>query len=182
MSQIYKSLASGPVPPSVATSYVTDDGTAIPVANSLNVLARDTTVNDVDGIRTNADPNGSANLYVELTNRLQGTVTTVGAVTDNVITFTPSVIGTYSTEFRVAAYNTTSSLGAGYSLFGAIRYDGVNSTICDTFDEIVNEEGAMSGVDIAVTTSGASLLVQVTGYAAQTINWSGVGLYTFVGV
>lgn len=39
MSQIIKNLASGPVPPSVATSYVTNAGTAVPVANVLNVLA-----------------------------------------------------------------------------------------------------------------------------------------------
>lgn len=38
MSQVIKNLASGPVPPSVATSYVTDSGTAIPAVNILNVL------------------------------------------------------------------------------------------------------------------------------------------------
>ncbi len=38
MSQIIKNLASGPVPPSVATSYVTDSGTAVPALNILNIL------------------------------------------------------------------------------------------------------------------------------------------------
>ena len=38
MSQIIKNLASGPVPPAVATSYVTDNGTAVPALNILNVI------------------------------------------------------------------------------------------------------------------------------------------------
>jgi hypothetical protein len=37
MSQIIKNLASGPVPPSVATSYVLDTGIAVPLANVLEV-------------------------------------------------------------------------------------------------------------------------------------------------
>lgn len=181
MSQIYKSSSGGPSPPSVATSYVTDvNSPAIPALNILNVVGADTTDNDVDGIRTDGS-SGSNTLTVQLTNRVQGSVSTVGAATETIITFTPTVVGTYSIEFRVAAYNTTSLLGAGYSMFGAIRFDGVNSNICDTFDEMVNEEGTMSSVDIFVDVSGANLRLRATGYLAQTINWSGVGLYTFIG-
>lgn len=189
MSQIIKNLAAGPVPPAVATSYVTDvrdntttpTGTAIPAANVLNVKGRDTTQNNDNGIRTDADPNNSNNLYVELTNRLQGSTTTIGAVTGDIITFVPPTTGTYSIEFRVGAYNTTSLLGAGYSLFGAIRFDGANSHICDTFDAIDNEEGTMASTGLDVVVSGASVILRATGYALQTINWGAVGLYTFIG-
>lgn len=38
MSQIIKSLAAGPVPPTVATLYTEDTGTATPAANNLNLF------------------------------------------------------------------------------------------------------------------------------------------------
>lgn len=182
MSQIIKNLASGPVPPAVATSYVTDvNSPAIPIANVLNVFGNDTTANNVNGIRTDGS-SGSNTLTVQLTNRLQGTTSTIGVTTTPMITFTPTVIGTYAIEVRVAAYNTTSTIGAGYSIFGTIRFDGANSNLCGTPDKIVNEEGAMSSANVTLTVSGANVLVNGVGYAAQTINWSGVGLYTFIGV
>lgn len=182
MSQVFKSLTSGPVPPAVPTSFVTDvNSPSVPIANVENVFGGFVSANDADGIRTDGS-SGSNTLTVQLTNRLQGTVQTVGAAAGDVITFTPTVIGTYSLEYRTAAYNTTSSLGSGYSFFGAIRFDGVNSFICDTFDEINNEEGAMSTVELEVVVSGANVILRATGYAAQTINWSSVALYTFIGV
>jgi hypothetical protein len=51
-----------------------------------------------------------------------------------------------------------------------------------TPDKITNEEGAMSSANVTMTVSGANVLINGEGYAAQTINWSAVGLYTFVGV
>ena len=67
MSQIYKSLASGPTPPAIPDQFTVDvNGPAVPVANNLNLYGRDSTSNDLDGIRTNNDPNGSDTVYIEL--------------------------------------------------------------------------------------------------------------------
>jgi len=174
--------SSGPVPPTVATTYVTDvNSPAIPAANILNVIGGDTTANDNNGLRTDGS-SGSNTLTIQVTNRIQGSANTVGVVTTPIITFTPTVIGTYAFEIRIAAYNETGSLGAGYALFATARFDGVNSNLCGTADKVVNEEGAMSGANVTFTVSGANILINGVGYAAQDINWSAVGLYTFVGV
>ncbi len=60
MSQIIKNLASGPVPPSVPTSFVTDSGTVIPALNVVNVHGG-------AGITVTANPNGSNNMLISLT-------------------------------------------------------------------------------------------------------------------
>lgn len=187
MSQIYKASVSGM--PSVPTSFQTQSGTAVPLANILILNAYDTTENNANGIETKGgaaggDPpgTGSANeVDVYLTNRVTGSTTTVGAVNGTIWTFTPTVVGTYAFESRVSAYNTTSVLGAGYSVFGSFRFDGVNSNSCGTPDVIDNEEGAMSSCDVTMVASGANIILQSTGYGGQTINWTGVSLYTFVG-
>lgn len=190
MSQIYKAAASiAPLPPSVPTSFNTQDGNAVPSGNILLVNAYDSTENNVNGITTKGgaaagDPPGtgaSNEMDIYITNRLQGTTTTVGATTSPMITFTPTAVGTYAIEVRIAAYNTTSAIGAGYSLFGTARFDGVNSNLCGTPDRIVNEEGAMSSANSTITVSGADILINGVGYVGQTINWSGVALYTYVG-
>lgn len=184
MSQFFvnSSGGSGPTPPDVPTDFVTDNGSAIPALNILNVNGVDSSENNVNGILTRANPDLSNNLQIVVSNRLQGTANTVGATTSAMITFIPTVIGTYAIEVRIAAYNETASLGGGYSIFGTVRFDGVNSNLCGTPDKIVNEEGAMSSANATMTVVGANILINGEGYAAQDINWSAVGLYTFIGV
>jgi len=183
------STTAGPVPPVVPTSFTTQSGTAVPAANILLVNAYDVREDNVNGIETKGgvaggDPPGTGatnEVDVYLTNRLTGSVITVGVITSSLITFTPTVVGTYAIEYRVAAYNTTSLLGAAYSVFGSARFDGANSNLCGTADRIVNEEGTMSSANITFTVSGANIVLSASGYLGQTINWSAVGLYTFVG-
>lgn len=185
MSQIHKRLtSSSPIPPIIPTEFETQDGSAVPAANILIIDGIDSSENNANGIITKGGVTGTGTaneVDIVLTNRLQGTVTTVGVTTSPIITFNPTAIGTYTLEVRVAVFNTTSTLGAGYSLFGSMRFDGVNAVICDTFDEIINEEGTMTNLDISVSVSVGSLLINGTGYLGQTINWSGVALYTYVG-
>lgn len=181
MSEFHIVSTFAPPPPTVPTSFVTDVGTVIPSFNVVNINGGQTSTNVNNGIRVIANPNLSNNEVVQLTNRFQGSTTTVGATTSAFITFTPTIIGTYAIECRIAAYNSTSLIGAGYSLFGSIRFDGVNSNLCGTPDKIENEEGTMISANTTLTISGATVSINGVGYAGQTIDWSAVALYTFVG-
>ena len=170
--------------PVVATSFVTDSGTAVPALNILLVNGLDSEENNSNGIITKGGVAGTGTVNevdVILTNRIQGTNNSVAGSTVVLITFTPPTAGTYSIEVRVAAHNTSSTLGAGYSLFGGVRFDGANSFLCGTPDRIVNEEGAMSAANLTMTVSGADIVISGVSYGAENINWSAVGLYTFVG-
>lgn len=182
MSQIYKTIASGPIPPTIPTTFVTDvNSPAIPAANILNVLGNDTTENNANGIRTDGSSGGNT-LTVQLTNRLQGNTTTVGAVTGNVVTFALGATpGTYAVEARISGFESITPAGVGYSLFGSIRTTGAAATIVGTVDRINNEEAALVAATATMIASGNNLIIQVTGVAGLTINWSAVALYTFVG-
>jgi len=60
MSQFYQGVVSGSLPPSVPTSFVTDSGTVIPAGNIVNVTGG-------PGVEVIADPNGSNNMVINIT-------------------------------------------------------------------------------------------------------------------
>lgn len=168
---------SGPVPPSVATTYVTDSGNAIPAANILNVV---TPGGGTQGIATSGAGNTITITIDDLV--LDGTGTTVGAVTADIITFplgaTP---GVYTFDAKTAGFTTAGGpLGVGYTLVGAVRTTGAAAILLPSQALDSFEEGALSAGTFAIVVSGNNAIFRVTGTAGTTINWRTVAEYTFV--
>ena len=176
------STSSGPVPPTVATQYTADDASiAIPAANNLNTFTlASTTTDNVHGIESH---NSGSTVGYRLTNRILGSVSTVGAASQTLISFPMGVsAGTYIFETKIVAYNSTGSLSAGYNLIEVIRTTGAAGVDIAPPDQYIVEEGSPGGMAQVSVTSGVSgnnYLITVTGYAGQTIDWKSLTTYTF---
>jgi hypothetical protein len=166
--------SSGPVPPTVATSYVTDNGTAIPASNVLNV-------NGSNGIVTSANPNLSNNLVISLQNTQVDTGQTIGLQTINLSTIPLGAAGTYFFESRLAAYTSSGPLGGGFSTYTTLRSDGSSATLIGDTDAIEHMEGALIGVVIEMVPSGNNAVLQVTGVTGLTIDWGAISVYVYRG-
>ena len=173
MSQFFVNN-SGSSGPTVPTQFTTDDGTAIPASNNLNVLGG-------AGISTYADPNNGDNLYIEIQNGCTDTGQTIGAVTEDLCTFDCTTEGTYTFEFRISAYEEASSYGAGYSMNAVVKSDGAAATLVGVSDGFQHEDTQLMNSDITIAVSGTDAIVRVTGVAGLTINWASFTVYVFRG-
>lgn len=180
MSQFFVNTSAGPIPPAIPTQFTADDATiGIPVANNFNLLSRETTVNNDNGIQTTTDLNGSANHYTELTNRFTLTTSTVGAVTSTVTGLSSLIPGTYVLDIKIAAYATAGGPdGNGYTIVGGVISDGVTATLLpnqakDSFENTV-------GANAVLGVSGNTITVTVTGVVGITFNWKVTGTYILV--
>ena len=167
--------AAGPVPPAVPTSFVTNDGTAIPAANILNVLGG-------SGVETYADPNLSNNLYIKIQNSVTDTGQTINAQTITLSTFDCSVPGTYFFTTQLAAYTATGPAGVGGELYTTVISDGVTATVLGDTDAISHISMSITDVDYVISTSGLNAELQVTGAVGFTINWGAITIYVFRGL
>jgi hypothetical protein len=152
---------------------------ALPAVNTVN--ATDSTDNVAAGLQ--AVVSGTTTT-VELTNRYRGTIQTTDDTPTDIITIPlGATAGVYIFDVDLVAFNTTDSEGAGYNLFGTIRTDTADSTLCGTPDKVVNEEDGMTSADSNLIAGGVAdnnLYVRVTGIAAKTIEWNAVARYSFV--
>lgn len=180
MSQIYKSLMSGPVPPTVPTSFVTDvNSPAIPAANVLNEIGGSTSINNNNGIQTDGSSGGNT-LTVQLTNRITGAVTTTDATPTALVSFslgaTPAV---FTFDVQIACFNVTDVNGDGYFISGSTRTDGATATLCGNPDKIENEE-VMDTANADMIVSGNNMVIQAIGIAGKTHRWRAVITYVQV--
>ena len=164
--------STGPVPPTVPTTFVTDvNSPAVPALNILNVLGNDTTANNVNGIQTDGS-SGSNTLTIQLTNRVQGTVTTTDATLTTIITFPLSASTTvYGVNGLIVARDITDSAGGFYAFDSSVRTDGAIATEIGTEYNTQLEDVVMEPSDIFVVVSGNNLILQVQGLVGKTINW-----------
>lgn len=175
---------SGPVPPEVATSYETQDGTAVPLANILIINGFDSSENNDNGIITKGGVVGTGTqneVDVVLTNRATGQVTTTDATPTAALTFgLGAVAGVYFIEGYITAFDKTDVAGGAYSFVSGARTTGVAGTEIGTEFKDVLEEAAMAGADFDVSVSGNNFLITVTGIAAKTIDWNCYITFRFV--
>lgn len=184
MSQIIKNLASGPVPPSVATSYVTDNGTAIPLSNVLIVHATDSSINVDAGIIANGGSPATANsneVDIVITNRIRGSVNTAGSI-PTIVNLFPlgSTPGVYNFDVQICGFDSTDQLGAGYFISGAIRATGAAGVLIGTPDKIINEEPGTVNCDASLIVFNNNAAIQVTGLTGKSIDWKYLANYIFV--
>ena len=167
------------LPPQVATQYVTNNGTATPVAYILNVLATDTNINNDAGI----DITGSGDtITVLLTNRITGFISTNDATPVNIVSVPLGVVpGTYIAQGSLVAYNVTDAAGAAYEFSGAAVTDGVTATEIGSEEKTIFEQAAMVAADFVYGVTGNTAFVRVTGLPGKVINWSELFTYRFVG-
>ncbi len=171
------STTAGPVPPTVPTSFVTDVGTAVPAANILNVV---TPGGGTQGIITSGSGNTITITLNETT--LTGTVTTVGAVTGDVITFALGAVpGVYTFDCKIAGFATAGGpLGAGYTIVGSVRTTGAAAVLIPSQAVDAFEEGALVAGSGTLVVSGNNAIFRVLGTAGTTINWKAAAEYIFI--
>lgn len=177
--------ASGPVPPTVPTSFVTDSGTAIPAANVLNVV---TPGGGTQGVKTTGA--GSTITITVTPVDVTGSTTTTGIQTLPVITFPLGAVpGVYTFDITIAGFAKTgvgSPLGCGFTIVGAVRTTGAAGFLIPT--QVVDhfEEGTLAAptpVTAALAISGNNAVINVTGTtdgaAGFVIDWTAFMSYTF---
>lgn len=188
MSQIYKAITSStPLPPAIPTSFVTQNGTAVPAANILIVNAIDSIENNDNGIIAKGGVVGtgtSNKVDIALTNRTKVTSTTSDGAgqTKTVNIFTPAVSTGITFIVSVTGYDSANNEIAGGEIIGLATTSSLGVVLIvgsnDTFDDA---SAGLAATDWNIVTDGTQIQIEFVGIAGRTINWSAIFTYDIVG-
>jgi len=151
-------------------------GPVPPTANNINLLGGTSTVNNNNGITTVGNA-GTSTETITLTNRFQGTGSTIGATTADIVTFALGVTpGTYTLNFFLSGFDAVTPSGVQYTISGGVRTTGAAATLIGRNID-VNSEAALVASIADLVISANNVILRVTGVAGLTISWSAVGSY-----
>lgn len=129
------------------------------------------------GIEVTGSP-GTNTLTITEDGALEGTGSTVGATTDDVLTVALGATpGTYTLEARVAAFDSSTPSGASFWAIGSFRTDGASATEIETESENEFMEAALMLAEVDWVASGNNAILRVTGVAGLTVSWKAEGEY-----
>lgn len=181
MSQFWVGSSASNLPSSVAEEFDTQSGNAVPSSHILIVNGIDSTENNANGIISKGGVVGtgvSNELDIVLTNRYQQTTTTSdGAGQTQTVTILSALsAGTYTLDMSIAAFDSVTPAGNGYTIVGSVRSTGAAATLIpnqqkDSFEEAV-------GANAVMGISGNTVTVTLTGIAGKSYNWNITGTYT----
>lgn len=179
MSQIFVPTLGANIPSNIPTSFVTDSGTAIPSFNILNVNAGSTTDNNSNGIISIANPNGSANLLIELTNRFSSSITATAGTTTNLIDFDLGLlVSAYRFSFEVIGIDPITSNSIGFTLLATFKNSGVAASIVQTpFVDSDEDIGAVLTMIAGTGINSTHAILQLTLPVGNNMNVKIVGTY-----
>jgi hypothetical protein len=165
MSQIQFLAGSGTIKDVNKITGDTGGAIATDANNNLNLFTG-------DGLTTTGTPLNNT-ITITLDGYNTGTGQTIGAVTANLITIPLGAVATtYTIEAHIAGFNAATPASVGYVLTGVYRTTGAAASLVGVTDKYTAEEAAVVGADAAFVISGNSVIVQVTGVAGLTINWT----------
>lgn len=180
------------IPGNIPTNFVTDNGTAVPQLNILNVNGLSTTDNNNTGIQTVANPSpdvGTNNLAIELTNRIVK-IGTVINTTNVPILDLGSVPASYRFRLDMIA-RVTSNTGApttvgdtmGYTIWSTFKTSGgitPAATIIETPFIDADEDLTSITAQINMIATGNEAVLVFTTPANCQIDFTIIGTYIMV--
>lgn len=153
-----------------------DSGSATPVAGVINLLGDSNSDNVTEGVTTSASGN---TVTVLLTNRIEGSNTTVGATTETVNSYNlPASAGSYQVFTQISGYESTGPGYAGITIQGCIGTDGAATSVIGVPTINYTTSASLGAIVAELSVSGNQLMVDVTGVAGLTIDWVALTHFT----